>query len=246
MEATVEIPFLTAIFGGTEKLRTRRLEECTACKGSGRKAGVSSNGVCKTCNGQGSVQNLQRTPFGVISSSEECRACHGTGENSADQCHSCKGQGTTMESKEVTIRIPKGVNDGATLRVRGNGNAGRKGGARGDLFVHITVKEHPKFTRDGADIHSEEEISYVEAILGVTIRAATIDGHVDVKIPPGTQPEQKLRLKGKGAHKLNSESRGDAFIKIKVKIPKTLRAKERELVDQIASLRTINATENTL
>ena len=115
------------------------------------------------------------------------------------------------------------------------GNAGKRGGRRGDLFVQLDIKKDPKFSRDGADIASEEEVSYFDAILGTTIKADTVDGKLEVKIPPGTQPEQKLRLKGKGAPRLGSDQRGDAYITVKVKIPSNVSGKEKELVEQIAA-----------
>lgn len=147
-----------------------------------------------------------------------------------------QGKGAIAEMKEVLIRIPAGIEAGTSLRVRDAGNSGSRGGPRGDLFVDISVKKDPKFRREGGDIFSVEEINYVDAILGSSIRADTIDGKADVKIPSGTQPEQQLRLKGKGVPKLGTDLRGDAFITIRVKIPTSLSGKEKELVEQISDL----------
>ena len=214
---------------------------------------------CKSCKGQGIINEVQRTPFGVMSNTVVCRTCKGSGENRDDYCTRCDGNGITPESTEVSIKIPRGINTGATLRIRGQGHMGRRCGAvvsnsgkgskkgfsdnssgtkeRGDLYIHINTLNHSKFQRDNLDIYSDETISYIDAILGKTIRAETVDGVVEVKVPPGIQPDQKLRLRGRGVYKLNSDNqRGDAFIKVKVKIPTKIDEKEKELIQQIAAL----------
>jgi molecular chaperone DnaJ len=129
-----------------------------------------------------------------------------------------------------------GIDTGTSLRVKDSGNAGRRGGPRGDLFVEIRVKRDPKYRRDGIDVYTEEEISYFDAILGATIKADTVDGKTEVKIPAGTQPEQKLRLRNKGAIKLGTDFRGDQFITVKVKIPTNVSGKEKELIESISKL----------
>eukprot|EP01038_Epipyxis_sp_PR26KG_P008911 gene8911-12019_t len=236
LQVEVEIPFMTAIFGGQEKIRVRRLEECGVCTGSGVKPG-SKVKTCSTCGGQGVVNNMQRTPFGVFSNVQTCPNCRGNGQEVEEYCPNCKGKGATSETKEVVIKVPPGVEGGSTLRVRDAGNSGKRGGPRGDLFVQVAVKRDPKFKREGTEIYTEEEISYTEAILGTTIKADTVDGKTEVKIPSGTQPDQKLRLRGKGAPKLGStDSRGDAFITIKVKIPQNVSGKEKELIEQISEI----------
>ena len=235
MQVEVEIPFMTAIFGGSEKIKIRRLEECGTCTGTGVKPGAKVSS-CSTCGGQGVVNNMQRTPFGVFNNVQTCPNCRGSGQEIEEYCPTCKGKGATFETREVVIRVPAGVEAGVTLRVRDSGNAGKRGGTRGDLFVQVAVKRDPKFKRDGIDIYTDEEISYYDAILGTTIKADTVDGKMDVKIPPGTQPEQKIRLRSKGAPKLGSETRGDAFITVKVKIPQSISGKEKELIESIAEL----------
>jgi len=179
---------------------------------------------------------MQRTPFGVFNNVQPCPNCRGSGQEIDEYCPSCKGKGATSETKEVVIKVPAGIEAGTSLRVRDAGNAGKRGGPRGDLFVQLSVKRDPKFKRDGTDIYSEEEISYVEAILGSVIKADTVDGKMEMKIPAGTQPEQKLRIRGKGATKLGTDIRGDAYITVKVKIPQTVSGKEKELIEQIADV----------
>jgi len=235
LQVEVEVPFMTAVFGGQEKVRIRRLEECGTCTGSGIKPGAKSR-TCSVCQGQGAVNNMQRTPFGVFNNVQTCPNCKGSGQEVDEYCPTCKGKGATMETKEVVIRVPAGIEAGTNLRVRDAGNAGRKGGPRGDLFVQLSVKRDPKFRREGSDILTEEEISYFDAILGTTVKADTVDGKMDVKIPPGTQPEQKLRLRAKGVPKLGTDTRGDAFITVKVKIPTAVSGREKELIEEIAGI----------
>lgn len=228
-----EISFMTSIFGGQENVRVRRLEACDTCTGTGVKPGAKIK-TCGTCGGQGLVNAAQRTPFGTINSVTTCPRCEGSGEDVSERCAPCKGKGSVMAVKELKVQIPKGIEDGAVMRVKEGGSVGKRGGRRGDLIMQVSVKPDPRFQRDGNDIHSTEEISYTDAILGTTIRAEVADGPLSLKVPPGTQPGQRLRVKGKGAHKLNSETRGDAYVTIKVNIPTKLSAKERGLVEQLA------------
>ncbi len=237
LQVDIEIPFMTGIFGGQEKVKVRRLEECGTCSGSGIKPGAKAK-TCSGCGGNGVVTQMQRTPFGVFNNVQPCPTCRGSGQEIEEYCPTCRGKGSTSETKEVVVRVPPGIESGTSLRVRDAGNAGRKGGPNGDLFVQVMVKRDPKFKREGIDIYTEEEINYVSAILGGVIKADTVDGKVDVKIPAGCQPEQNLRLKGKGAPKLgNADVRGDAYITVKVKIPTNIDGKEKELIQQIAKLK---------
>jgi len=232
-----EISFMTSIFGGHEKVRIVRSEECGTCSGSGVKPGAKVK-TCKSCNGQGVVNQQQRTPFGMFNNVHTCATCRGTGQEVDEYCGTCRGKGVTSETKDLTLKVPKGVENGATMRVPGGGNAGKRGGRRGDLFVQLTVRPDKRFVRDGSDIYSTQEISYIDAILGATKPAELVDGTLDLNIPAGTQPGQKLRVRGKGAHKLNSEARGDAFVTVKVNIPTKVSTQEKELLDQLAKLMT--------
>lgn len=230
-----EIPFMTAIFGGNEVMRVRRLEECGTCTGSGIKPGAKVK-TCEGCGGQGVVNNMQRTPFGVFNNVQTCPNCRGSGQQIEEYCPTCKGRGANSETKEVQIRVPPGIENGATMRVRDAGNTGKKGGPRGDLFVNLNVKRSPKFKREGTEIYSDEEVSYTDAILGAKIMAETLDGKTEVTIPAGTQPEQRLRLRGKGAPRMGTDIRGDAYLTVKVKIPTSISGKERDLIEELKSV----------
>ena len=227
---------MTSIFGGTERLRVRRMEQCKTCSGSGVKPGAKVR-QCTTCNGQGATVRIQRTPLGAIQNVQPCPTCRGTGQEIEEYCGSCRGKGTTVEVREVDVRVPAGVDVGTTLRVRDAGNSGRKGNRRGDLYVQIKIRDDPRFKREGTTIYTEEEVAYTDAILGTVMQIDTVDGRTEIRIPAGTQPNQKLRIRGKGAPQLgNSEARGDQIITMKVRIPTSLSDKERDLIQQLASL----------
>jgi molecular chaperone DnaJ len=149
-------------------------------------------------------------------------------------CGSCDGKGVQKKSKQLTITIPPGVLEGNRLRVRGEGDAGPKGGPNGDLYVFLSVTADPRFRRDGMEIYSDVSVSYIDAILGSTIRVPTVDGEVDLTIPAGTQPDTTMRIEGKGAPKLNNANqRGSHFVKVTVEIPRSLSAEQRELVKKL-------------
>jgi len=153
-------------------------------------------------------------------------------------CATCSGDGRVRGTKKISLRVPPGVDEGSRLRVRGEGDAGRKGGPNGDLYVFITVKPHPELRRDGTTIHSDKEISYLDAILGTTVQVTTVDGVVDLKVPSGTQPGTTLVMSKRGVPKLggSATARGDHLVHIKVKIPKSVNEKERELVEELKSM----------
>ena len=229
----LEIDFNTALFGGSKKIRITHLETCGSCSGSGVAPGSSVN-TCGTCGGRGVVVQSVNTILGRMQQQARCPTCGGTGTVVEKYCGTCDGKGTNKKSKQLTITIPPGVEDGNRLRVRGEGDAGPKGGPSGDLYVFLSVTSDPRFRREGMDIYSEASISYVDAILGSTIRVPTVDGEVDLTIPPGTQPMTTMRIEGKGAPKLNNLNlRGTQYVKVNVEIPRSLSATEKDLVRQL-------------
>lgn len=232
----IDVPFMTSITGGNQKVFVRRSKDCSTCSGSGVKPG-SKVSTCNLCKGSGYVNEVQKSPFGMISQTTVCKKCKGSGQDIEEHCGTCKGKGTISQNDEITIKIPPGIEHETVLRIKGEGHAGKKGGPKGDLYVQVNLKKDPKFDRKGLDIYTEESISYIDAILGTTLTVSTVDGSTDIKIPPGTQPDQKFRIKGKGVPRLNnSGSRGDAFVTVKVKIPTKVNSKEKELLEQIKGL----------
>lgn len=233
----LEIDFKTAVFGGDEKVRIRHLEKCDTCAGDGVKPG-SKVSTCKTCNGVGVTVQVTRTPLGNFQTQQTCPDCRGTGQSVEEYCGTCSGQGVVSNTKQIKVSIPPGVENGNKLRVRGEGDAGPKGGPPGDLYIFLKVKEDKKFKREGPEIYSEETISFVDAILGASIKTPVVDGEVTIKVPPGTQPGQVMRLRGNGAPRLgNPDSRGDHYVTMNIEIPKDLSKEEEELITKLRDLR---------
>jgi molecular chaperone DnaJ len=229
----LEIDFQTALFGGEKKIRITHLETCGTCTGSGVAPGASVN-TCSTCGGRGVVSQVVSTILGRMQQQVRCPTCGGSGSVVEKYCGSCDGKGVNKKSKQLTITIPPGVEDSNRLRVRGEGDAGGKGGPPGDLYVFLSVRADPRFRREGMEIYSEYAVSYVDAILGSTLKVPTVDGVIDLQMPAGTQPGTTLRAEGKGAPKLNNVNvRGSHYVKVKVEIPQKISNKERELVQQL-------------
>ncbi|KAG7355107.1 chaperone protein DnaJ [Nitzschia inconspicua] len=232
----LEIDFKTAVFGGEEKVRIRHLETCDTCTGTGVKPG-SKISTCSTCGGSGVTVEVTRTPLGNFQTQQTCPTCRGTGQKIEEYCGTCGGQGLNQKTKQIKVTVPAGVEDGNKLRVRGEGDAGPNGGPAGDLYIFLRVKEDPNFRREGPEIYSEETISYLDAILGNSIKTPVVDGEVTIKVPPGTQPGQVMRLKGNGAPRLgNPNQRGDHYVTVKVEIPKDLSKEEEELIEKLKNL----------
>ncbi|TRU38676.1 MAG: molecular chaperone DnaJ [Microcystis aeruginosa Ma_MB_F_20061100_S20] len=232
-----KLKFREAVFGGEKEIRIRHLETCQTCKGSGARPGSSSR-TCTTCNGAGQVRRATRTPFGTFAQVSVCPTCDGTGEVIEEKCDVCGGSGRRQETKKLKITIPAGVDNGMKLRVAREGDAGLKGGPPGDLFVYLTVETDTEFQREGNDIKSNISISYIQAILGCTIKVNTVDGQEDLIIPAGTQPNSVLILESKGVPKLgNPVSRGDHRITVKISIPTSVKGEERDLLEKIAKVR---------
>merc|ERR1712129_650636 len=233
----LEIDFKTAVFGGEEKVRIRHLEKCDTCNGNGVKPGSKIN-TCAQCNGSGVTMQVTRTPLGNFQTQQTCPTCRGTGQQVEEYCGTCSGQGVFSKTKQIKVTIPAGVEDGNKLRVRGEGDAGPLGGPSGDLYIFLKVKEDSTFRREGPEVYSEASVSYLDAILGASIKVPVVDGEVTIKVPTGTQPGQVMRLKGNGAPRLgNPDSRGDHYVTMDVEIPKKLSKEEEELVTKLRELR---------
>ena len=231
------LKFREAVFGGEKEIRIRHLETCQTCKGSGARPGTSSR-TCTTCNGTGQVRRATRTPFGTFAQVSVCPTCDGAGEVIEEKCDVCGGSGRRQETKKLKITIPAGVDNGMKLRVAREGDAGLKGGPPGDLFVYLTVENDGEFQREGNDIKSDITISYIQAILGCTIKVNTLEGQEDLTIPAGTQQNTVLILENKGVPKLgNPVSRGDHRITVKISIPTRVTGEERELLEKLAKVR---------
>ena len=227
----LELEFNDAVFGREITLDVPRIVACTTCKGTGAKPGTQP-ATCTGCAGRGQVRYSQ----GFFAVARTCPQCGGAGKVIKDPCVTCNGAGRLREEKKITVKIPAGVDDGSRLRVPAEGEAGYNGGPSGDLYVFITVKEHPKFSRRDYDIHSDQPISVTQAALGGEVQTATIDGEESLRVPAGTQPSQVFRLRGKGVQFLDGSGRGDHYVHISVKIPTALNDEQRGLLEQLAKL----------
>jgi molecular chaperone DnaJ len=233
----LKLDFREAVFGGEKEIRISHLETCTTCVGSGAKPGTRPR-TCTTCSGSGQVRRATRTPFGSFTQVSVCPTCNGTGQMIEDKCEVCGGSGQKQEAKKLKITVPAGVDNGTRLRVSSEGDAGQRSGPPGDLYVYLFVNDDPEFQRDGINILSEIQISYLQAILGARIEVNTVDGAVEVTIAPGTQPNTVLTLENRGVPRLgNPVSRGDHLITVTIEIPTKLTPEERELLEKLAKIR---------
>ena len=230
----VTVTFEEAAFGCNKEINVGRVEPCPDCSGSGAAPGTQPE-TCSECNGTGSVRTAQRTPFGMVQSSAPCRKCGGRGKIVRKPCPKCGGRGAVRKNQKINIKIPAGIDDGQTISLRGQGNAGSDGGPQGDLLVTVMVKPHPLFERDGNAVLLEMPVTFAQAALGDEIEVPTIDGKVKLTIPEGTQPGSVFRLRGKGIPYLQSKSgRGDQFVTITVSVPKNMNAAQKETLRSYA------------
>lgn len=225
----LSITFEEAAFGKDMTIKVPRMEKCDDCDGTGAKKGTSPED-CPDCHGTGMRQTTTRTPFGVISNARSCERCHGTGKIIKNPCSHCHGTGKVKVEREIKISVPKGVDDGTRLRIANGGQPGERGGATGDLYVYIVVKKHPIFVREGNDVYCEVPVSFVQAALGATVEAPTIDGKIELKIPEGTQSGQTLKIRGKGVPHLRGDGRGDEYVRVKVLTPRNLSSRQKKLL----------------
>ena len=229
LEYQVNVPFWTAIRGGVMKLNIVRRDVCGNCHGSGF---IESPGTCPQCHGKGTIEQTGgRMKFNVT-----CPRCHGTGKN-ISTCPVCHGEGSVERTEPLEVRIKPGTRDGQRIRIPGKGNAGLRGGGVGDLYVIIRIGDHPIFRREGDDIYITVPVTAVEAALGSKIEVPTIDGRSMLKIPPGTQSGQKLRLREKGVPSATREgARGDEIVEVKITVPMPRDEKTKELLRELAKL----------
>lgn len=230
VEAQIQLTFEEAVFGVERELAFDMDDECSHCHGSTVEPGYELK-TCPTCKGAGQQTRVMNTMFGAIQQAVTCESCKGRGKVPEKVCTVCRGNGTERRKQEITLKVPAGIDDGATIRLKERGEATAHG-PKGDLYVHIRVKAHKKFTREGDLILSEEHVSMVEAALGTEITVDTVDGKIKMKVPAGTQSGTDFKLSGHGVPHLRSERRGAHIVQIIVDTPTKLSKKQKELLEQ--------------
>ena len=233
IQQAIELTFEEAAFGCKKKISIIRSENCEECGGSGAKKGTSPV-TCSKCGGTGQMRSVQNTPFGQFASTTTCNACGGKGSKISDPCPRCNGSGHIRKPRELEVNIPAGIDHGQTVSVRGQGEAGLRGGPAGDVLITVYVKKNSVFTREGNNVYVDVPITFVQATLGCEIEIPTIDGKVTQRIPEGTQHGTKFRLREKGIPSIRTGARGDQYVRIIVEIPKNLSSRQREILEEFA------------
>ena len=234
LNVRMEITFEQAYSGVEKEIVITRDEECNVCHGTGAKPGTSPI-KCPTCHGTGQVTQVQNTILGQMQTTRTCSTCHGTGEIINEPCENCHGKGTVRKQPKIKVKIPAGIDDNQTVVLRGEGEPGKKGGAKGDLYITVKVKKHSVFTRKGNNVLCEIPITITQATLGAELEIPMVDGSKEkYKIPEGTQTGSKFNIRNKGFKSISSNSVGDFIFTVTVQTPKRLSKEQRELLVKLA------------
>ena len=229
----VTVSFEEAAFGCEKEVTVDRVDQCPTCKGSGCEPGTTPE-VCTQCGGSGQVQQRRQTPMGVFATTTTCPKCGGRGKIIHSPCKDCNGTGQQRKRKTIQVNIPAGIDNGQTISLRGQGNAGRNGGPAGDLLITVTVRPHQLFRREGNDVLCEAPITFTQAVLGGEMEIPTIDGKVKYDIPEGTQTGTTFRLRGKGIPNLNGRGRGDQYVTVYIETPRNLNREQKEALKKFS------------
>lgn len=242
LETVLEIDLEDAVFGGEKMVKVRSGVACEPCEATGAEPG-SGTSTCSECDGAGQVQRVRQSILGQMVTSSQCPRCNGRGLTIDEPCHSCSGEGRHIEEVSYNVDVPPGVDAGSTLRLTGRGAAGVRGGAQGDLYVHIQVRDHELFTRVGDDLLMERKLGISQAALGVELEIPTLEEPETIIVPPGTQSGKRFRLRAKGVPYVNGRGRGDLIVELIVVTPKDLSDEEEALLRQFAELRSETVAE---
>jgi molecular chaperone DnaJ len=229
----MSVTFEEAIFGVEKQIEIPVLQICERCGGKGAEPG-SGAATCPRCQGSGELRRVQQSVFGQFVNVIICDVCQGEGQVVASPCSSCRGQGRERRKKNLTIKVPAGVDRGQQIRYAGEGEIGPKGGPPGDLYLVLDVAEHSTFIREGNDVYYHLPLNVAQAALGDEVSVQTLDGTVELKIPPGTQHGKNFRFRGQGVPQLRGSQRGNFYVVASVVVPPKLNARQRELFEQLA------------
>ena len=234
LQQRVILDFNEAVFGTEREVEITRQESCQRCSGAGNEPG-SEVSSCTTCRGNGQVRRSQRSIFGQFAQVTPCPACRGSGKVIKTPCTSCRATGVDRRKRKIAVTIPAGVEAGMQVRLTGEGDTGRDGGPAGNLYVHLDVREHKDFYREGNDLLYALPINVAEAALGVEKEVPTLDGGTEkIKVPQGTQPGAEFRIRGKGVPHLHGNRRGDLKVLVNLQVPLALDPEQRKLLEELA------------
>ncbi len=231
---SMTLTFEEAAFGVRREILIPREESCSACGGTGAKPGTQPV-RCTTCGGTGQVRTQQNTILGSFTATRPCSACRGTGKIIKEPCQDCKGTGRVRRNTRIVVNVPAGIDNGQTISMRGEGEAGLRGGPRGDLYISVTVRPHKLFQRRGYDLYLEMPIPFTTAALGGEITVPTLRESVRYTVPAGTQSGATFRLREQGVPRLHNQGRGDLLVKVYIDVPKKLTEEQRHLLTQFAA-----------
>jgi molecular chaperone DnaJ len=219
---------------GTEKeIQILRTEKCDVCGGSGAALGTQAR-TCPRCNGAGRIQNMRKSAFGMFVQVSPCPECKGKGKLIDAPCRNCRGAGLVRQRRKITVKVPVGIDEGYQLRLRGEGDMVADGGEPGDLYVLVHIMQHDLFMRDGDDLYYVLMLSYPQAVLGAEVQVPTLDGSVVMKIQPGTQPGEVIRIRGKGMPRFRGYGKGDLMVRVGLAVPERVTSQQRDLLEQLA------------
>jgi len=235
IQVDMELDFQEAAFGVKKEVELYKSVKCTKCNGNGAEPGTPIK-ECGTCKGKGVVDSVQRSFFGAVRTQSICPECRGEGKIPEKKCSVCSGTGTEQKNVTIEISIPAGIENGQTVRISGQGEAGAPGASAGDLYVTVHVKSDPVLVRRGNDIVSEVYVPYSIMVLGGKVNVQTLDGELVVKIPAGMESGAIMRLRGKGVPHLNSSHRGDHMLRVHVRVPKDFDRKYKKLMKELSDL----------
>ena len=228
---------LEEAYGGAEReISFHHLAACETCHASGARPGTSA-ARCERCGGSGVARSARQTPLGSFVTQTACPKCGGDGEFIASPCQKCRGHGRVERARTLTVKIPPGVDEGSRIRIASSGEAGTRGGPPGDLYVYLSLSQHPRFRRDGAELFLDIPISFTQAALGGAVALESLDGPLEVAIVAGTQAGSTYRLRGRGMPHVRGGARGDLLVTVHVAVPAKLTRRERDLLEEYAQLR---------
>jgi molecular chaperone DnaJ len=236
LRVDVTLDFDEMAAGVKKTITLRRHESCERCSGGGAEPG-SKRITCKTCGGAGQVRHVA---FGFMQVQQTCPSCQGQGSSVERRCKGCNGSGRELKKKDLTVQFPAGIEDGTQMRLSGQGEAGVMGGPPGDLFVVVRVRPHKVFRREGDDIHLTMPVSFADAALGASLEVPTLEGREKVRIKPGTQGSDRLRLRGKGLPNVHDRRKGDMVVEVEVEVPRSLTGRQKEILEEFRGIEVEN------